>query len=477
MIVGTRYGKVAGRTTDGIMFFGGVPYASAQPFKEPGPPVPWDDVREASGFGPTAPQRPSEGELIVTPVIPDTAGEGCLNLNVWTPGGQGLPVLVWIHGGSFLTGASALPLYDGHAFARDGVVLVSVNYRLGAEGFVSFPDAPESRGLLDILAALEWVRGNIGAFGGDPDLVTLAGQSAGGQAVGALLASDRARGLFRQAILQSAPPFAVSVARARKVTALIARRLGVPPTAAAFAVADPGRVLEAQIATFAKSGFFGGPGADIVIGGDLVPCDPKDALRSGTTADVPLLMGTTIEETRLPLVTTGELESVNSLLLRLIMARFRVSGRVARLYRSSRPGASPCDLLDAMATDYGFRIPLNRLAESRAAVAPAAGAPTWMYEFAWRSPVRQLGAAHAMELGFVFDTLDSADAQRLTGPDAPRELASRMHEAWVSYIATGNPGWARWNVSTRPVMVFNAPASAVADDPRSAERRCWDGKR
>ncbi|NEC02399.1 carboxylesterase family protein, partial [Streptomyces anulatus] len=210
-LVRTVHGAVRGAVERGVAVFRGIPYAAppvgARRFRVPGPPEPWTGVREAVAYGPTAPKRPYApplDRLLPDPAVP---GDGCLNLNVWTPspgaGAAGLPVLVWIHGGSLTHGSSAVPVYDGSAFARDGVVLVSVNYRLGVEGFGVFPDAPANRGLLDQLAALEWVRDNIAAFGGDPDRVTVAGESAGAVSIAALLASPRSAGLLRRAVLQS----------------------------------------------------------------------------------------------------------------------------------------------------------------------------------------------------------------------------------------------------------------------------------
>lgn len=368
----TVQGTLRGAHEQGVAVFRGIPYAAApvgaRRFRAPEPPERWEGVREAVDFGPTAPKRPYAPPLDRLLPDPEVPGDGCLNLNVWTPSPArtGLPVLVWIHGGSLLHGSSAVPLYDGAAFARDGVVCVSVNYRLGIEGFGVFPDAPANRGLLDQLAALGWVRDNIAAFGGDPDLVTVCGESAGAICIGALLAAPRSRGLFRRAVLQSGVPSAVSVAAGRRTTGLIARRLGVAATARALAAVGPAALLAAQTeVTGGGSPLTGGHAFRIVVDGDLLPRDPDAALRDGAASGVGLLMGANTEEYRLWFVPSGLTERLSRTKLRLALLKFRVPGATARTYRANRPGATPGELLGALATDLLLRVPLNRLADAR----------------------------------------------------------------------------------------------------------------
>ncbi|MFE3716475.1 carboxylesterase/lipase family protein [Streptomyces cyaneofuscatus] len=480
----TVQGTVRGAVERGVAVFRGIPYAAApvgaRRFRAPEPPEPWEGVRDALAFGPTAPKRPYAPPLDRLLPDPAVAGEEWLNLNVWTPsteetgraeGAEGLPVLVWIHGGSLLHGSSAVPVYDGWAFARDGMVLVSVNYRLGVEGFGLFPDAPANRGLLDQLAALEWVRDNIAGFGGDPDRVTVAGESAGAVSIGALLATDRAAGLFRRAVLQSGAPAALTPDAARGTTELIAQRLGVPATAAAFAAVDPAALLTAQTeVTSGGNPLTGRNSFQLVVDGELLTQDPAEALRTGSAAaGVGLLLGTNTEEYRLWFVPGGLTERISRLKLRLALLKFKVPNATARTYRANRPDATPGELLGALATDLLLRVSLNRLADARA------GAPgsTYVYEFGWPSPVQRLGACHALELGFVFDTLAHPDTMALTGPDAPQELADAMHRAWVEFATTGDPGWPSWDAS-RPVRFFGPGAPALVLAPRDDELRSWE---
>ncbi|MFJ8294317.1 carboxylesterase/lipase family protein [Streptomyces sp. NPDC094447] len=479
----TRYGALRGAAADGVAAFLGVPYArppvGALRFRPPEPVEPWEGVREAAAFGPTAPKRPYAPPLDALLPDPEVAGDGCLNLNVWAPWdgggpGAGLPVMVWIHGGSLVHGSSAVPVYDGTAFARDGVVLVSVNYRLGIEGFGVFPDAPANLGLRDQIAALTWVRDCVAAFGGDPGRVTVFGESAGAISTAALLASPLAQGLIHRAVVQSGAPVALPLDRARRTTRAIAARLGVPATAEAFAGVDRDGLLAAQTeVTGTGSPLTGGHAFQIAVDGEVVPRDPAEALADGASAAVDLLMGTTTEEYRLWFVPSGVTDRVGPLVQRLLLRKAKVPSRTARVYRAGRPGEKPGEILGALATDKLLRVPLNALADARLRAGADAG--TYLYEFGWRSPVLDLGACHALELGFVFDTLDLPETRALTGPDAPRELAAAMHAAWVSFAATGDPGWRRWDRS-RPVMTFGPGLPSVVKAPREAERRAWEDR-
>src|SRR4051794_25558605 len=457
-VVSTPYGAVRGRHEHGVAVFRGIPYAAPpfgpRRFRPPVPPEPWDGVREAADFGPTAPKPPYSdafGQYLSDPSVP---GDDCLNLNVWTPepGREArLPVLVWLHGGALTRGSSALPVYDGHAFARDGVVLVSVNYRLGVEGYGLFPDAPANPGLRDQLAALHWVHESIAAFGGDPERVTLAGQSAGAISAGALLAAPQTQGLVRRAVLQSGAPEASDRDKVRRMVRRMATRLKIPATAEAFAAVDRELLLRTQAEAGRRSTpVLGGPAFGIVVDGDIVPRDPLQALVEGEVArGVDLLMGWTRDEYRLWLVPGGLLEHVDRLgtvALAGAMARCRCGHEVPRGYRALRPDAGPAEIVGQMVTDRLLRIPLHRLADARRG-------SSYVYEFAWPSTLPGLGACHALELGFVFDSKDVPESARLAGEGAPQELGDTMHAAWVRFATTGDPGWEAWDAS-RPVRTL-----------------------
>jgi para-nitrobenzyl esterase len=482
----TRYGVVRGQVSDGVLRFLGIPYAASPTgplrFAAPAQPPPWQGIRDCDAYSATPPKADYAAPLDSLLPEPSVPGDDWLSVNVWTgdPDGK-LPVMVWIYGGGFSNGNSAIPMYDGHTFARDGVVLVTLNYRIGVDGFALLPDAPANRGLLDQIAALEWVRDNIAAFGGDPGNVTIFGESAGAMSVVTLLGLPRARGLFRNAIAQSgAVQSAADPADARLVTGELAAAVGIEATAASLSAVELPRLIKAQAAV--RDALGGSPdparfGRSIVasslpfipvIDGDLIPVHPLEAIRAGAGHDVPLLIGTNSEEFRLFLVPNGLAAMVTDEILPGFLGAFGISQDTAAVYRANRPAATAGDVLCALLTDQYFRLPALTVAEARA----GAAAPTYFYEFGWKSPVMGLGAAHALEIPFVFDNLHAADAEISIGPAAPAKLAHDMHAAWIAFAAGGDPGWDAFDASY-PVMSWDGDAARVVIDPRADERLSW----
>ncbi len=319
-------------------------------------------------------------------------------------------MLVFVHGGALTRGTAALPTYDGERFARHGIVYVSIQYRLGQEGFAVLDDVPQNLGVLDQQAALRWVRREIAAFGGDPGRVTVMGHSAGANTLTALLAQPHAKELFDRAILQSGPLVAQPPKKAGRMTREIAKRLKVAATRAGFA-AVPADDLVAQQTALAAGGspLGGGPTVALAIGGEAVPRNPLDALLAGAGRGIPVLIGCTSEEYRLWLVPSGAVDKATWLTVAVARLAARVPARIVRAHRARRPDASPGEVLGEVITDMLLRGPITRFADSRVSAADSA---TWVYEFRWRSPVDRLGAAHVMELGFVFDRLGQPDADR-----------------------------------------------------------------
>jgi para-nitrobenzyl esterase len=485
-------GTLRGRSEGSIRRFLGVPYA-APPFGDrrmlpPQPAPAWDGERDATAFGPTVPKNPFPAPFDELLPEPDEPGEDCLNLNVWTPDGNpsGLPVLVWIHGGAFVNGSGRVSIYDGATFARDGVVCVTINYRLGADGFLDLGDGHTNIGLRDQIAALQWVRDNIAAFGGDPAKVTIAGESAGGMSVTSLLSSPAAAGLFRRVIAQSgAGHHAIGEADAQRVGKEVATRLGVDATRGAVSGVGVEQLLAVQAALSAEvqempdPGRWGEVAANMMpfepsIDGDVLPARPIDSIRAGQGADVDLLIGWNTDENLLFMVPAGTLAAVDDVVLAGTAAACGLSGDAIDAYRAERPDDSPGELLAAIMTDWMFGIPAVRVAEARV------GGPgrTFMYEFAWRSPMMggALGACHALELPFTFSNLDAEGVAWLAGDDPPADLAATMHAAWVAFITTGDPGWAPYDAATRTTMRFDTVSEPVGD-PHRRERGVWEGVR
>ncbi|CAN5597103.1 carboxylesterase family protein [soil metagenome] len=467
----TREGDVLGLRADGIDRFFGIPYAAppfgVRRFELPQPAEPWNGPRDATRPGPNAPQnpRPDGFPPVASPLNTDEGD--ILSLNMWAPADAApgtCPVIFWIHGGALHQGANSEALTDGSRFAAGGAVVVAANYRLGAEGFSVLGGAPLNLGLEDVLAALRWVHDEISSFGGDPTRITIVGQSAGGVLAAALMASPSAQGMFQRVIVQSGPLEAQPADEAGAITRLMAEHLGIAPTKQAFAAIAPQQLLESQAA--AISGGIPGvtsPGFQLAIDETLVPTSPGDALIAGVAADVELLIGVCAEEHRLYMAPTGMLDLVTDELLDLLLITAPFPD--LNVYRAAMPDARPGDLAGTLLSDVTLRGPMLEAADARA----AAGATTYVYEFAWRSPSLDLGAAHAVDLPYVFHTLNVPDSQMLVGDTAPTELADAMNGAWLRFAAGADPGWPRWD-QRRPTKVFDGATNPIESDRDHAVR-------
>lgn len=478
----TVNGRVRGRrTASDIVAVLGIPYAAppfgADRFKAPRPAPTWRGVRECAGFGPIAPQS---AELPGAPTW-SPGDEDVLNLNVWTETGavgQRRPVLVWIHGGAYTFGSSAQPDYDGTALVRAGLVVVTLNYRLGFEGFGHLPDSglPDNRGLLDQIAALEWVRDNIAAFGGDPANVTVAGQSAGAASVACLTVMDRARGLFRRAIAHSAVGPAYPPALAAATTRHVAAAAGVPPTADGLRAASPYDLVRAsdQVA----AGFRADPAAGPrhydpvlygpVADGVLLPADPL-AAHPAERADVDLLVCHTTEEYWLMDAVGSSKKIMTDRQLDSFARDFGLPDALVATYRALLPGAPVLDVYLAIYGDMSFAEYSSRFAERHA----GAGRRTYLSRFA-RKRGTEVGAVrpwHCADVPFAFGTLaDPALSFLVGGPPLPEddELSCRMVRAWADFAATGDPGWA-----TGSVQIWGEDATGASGPPHNAFRAAW----
>jgi para-nitrobenzyl esterase len=460
-VVETPAGAVRGIRDGSGEFYRAIPYAAAPVgggrFAPPAPHPGWSGVRDGTQPSPTAPQLARDfGRLDMIPYFGPgwVPGEEYLTVDVRTPAADGgrRPVMVFVHGGGFVTGSTRAALYDGSAFARDGVVLVTVNYRVGVPGFLDLEGAPANRGLLDVLAALGWVRDTVAAFGGDPANVTIFGQSAGGTLTGALLATPGAKGLFRRAIVQSGSGTgAFTPEQARRVTVAAAAALGVEPTVAAFAAIPDERFLEilpALAGLDLRTSTATDPLAGLSPFSLVLPVQPADGLADGPGGDVDLLIGTNTEEGRLYLVPRGDLESSTEADVLAVAARVYADPETAlAAHRAALSDATPGELRSAVLGEALFGAGTARMAQAHARIS---GGRTHVYSFEYRSTALdgRLGAAHTVELPFVFDIADKPwlhGDTGLLGPDpAPPGLAAQVHGAWVAFASTGNPGsWPR----------------------------------
>jgi para-nitrobenzyl esterase len=487
VVVETPSGAVRGSATeDGGAVFRGIPYAAA-PFgplrlRAPVCAGPWPGVLDATAFGPRPPQP------VPPPEKPWSSadGLGCLTINLHTPDPRrtGLPVMVWIHGGAYLDGASDDPGFDGTLLTSAGVVLVTFNYRVGFEGFGYLPELPANRGLLDQVAALEWVRDNIAAFGGDPGNVTVFGESAGAGSVVALATMPRASGLVRRGIAQSVPALFPPPDLAKRVSEQVAAAAGVRPQAAELAALTPEALVAAtQAVTAALAGDPDRWGALAyaftpcfpVVDGEVLPTPPVEALAEGAAAEVDLLVGFNRDEYQFFLAAAGTLGSFGERDARRAAAAFGLPPSAVEAYRQAYPGLGWSDLYSLACSDWLFRMPSIRTADAHAA--GSTSGHTYLQEFTWASSAAggELAACHAIDVPFVFGTFDTLFARTWLGenpgPQA-RALSERMRAAWTAFAATGDPGWPSYQPDQALTKLWGA-TDALVPDPEAASRRIW----
>jgi len=502
-IVSTTAGKLEGLQERGLHVFRGIPFAQAPVgklrFRAPLPHASWSGVREAKVAGAAAPQVKGMMQDIGEPQ------EDCLFLNVWTPAvdNRRRPVFVWMHGGGFSTGSGTQVMYDGGAMASRGdVVVVTINYRLGALGFANLTDllgdahdATANNGVRDQIAALHWVRDNIDGFGGDPECVTIAGESAGGMSIGTLVATKQAHGLYHRAIAQSgASHHATDGSESTRITELLLRTLDVDPGSPDKLWELPfGAIVEAQQACGRQTVLRGPSGRQLpqggmtlipTVDGDLLDRQPFEILEAGEGARVPLMVGTTLEEWNFfVLLTDPKRLRIDEAGLRATSLR-RIGEQGAQavdLYRGAIDGGGdlePWRIFSAIETDRMFRIPAIRMAEAH-----AAHSDTFMYLFDWQSPLMEgrLGACHAIDIPFVFDSLGSQFGKAFVGEDADAAvLGGQTMRAWLEFTRTGMPAhdalgaWPAYDVERRRTM-YLARHCELRTDPMGVQRAFWDG--
>jgi para-nitrobenzyl esterase len=486
VIVETDYGKLQGEQINGVFVWKGIPYAKPPVgplrFRAPEKPEAWTGVRAATSFSPVAPQPQSE---IMEFLGNDNSNmnEDCLYLNVWSPGADDKrrPVMVWIHGGAFISGAGSSSWYDGASFAAQGnVVVVTINYRLGIFGFLHLGEmggedyaASGNCGILDQVAALRWVQDHIAAFGGDPNNVTVFGESAGAMSIGVLLGLPQAQGLFHKAILQSGAAANVhSSAKATKVAGRLLAVLQVEPTNLSKLEELPvEKLIEASTRVPMMSL---GP----VVDGMILPKHPQEAIAEGSAKDVTLLIGTNKDEYRIFTVFDPEWMNADETKVAAFFEKTFGSRLTAILNYFTENSTLTQELFNKLLTISIFTFPAQKLAELQV----NQGAPVWMYRFDWETPVfgGVLKATHALEIPFVWNTLNKPHTEKFTGASQERQIiANQMHQAWIHFARNGNPNtaalseWPTFDVDDRSTMVFNTE-SGVVKDPNREERIKWE---
>ncbi|MGQ0741814.1 MAG: carboxylesterase/lipase family protein [Alphaproteobacteria bacterium] len=499
IVVSAPCGRLAGSRENGVSAFKGIPFAKPPigPLRwhPPEPLVPWAGVRDATRFGCIGVQAPTQIEAVIGAIVGEQS-ENCLSLNIWTPNADDAKrsVMVWVHGGAFVFGAGSQGIYNGRNLAQRGdVVVVTMNYRLGAFGFLNLSDATDGRapgcgteGLADQILALKWVKENIASFGGNPEDVTLFGESAGAMSVACVLSMPSVRGLFRKAIIQSGP---AHVGYEREKSARVARalldELGISPKEAHKAAQAPyAAVVNAQLRVLADSR----DGEDTrklgrmpfqpCIDCALLPERPIVPIRNGAAKDIPVLTGTTREEWKLFTAMHPGLRLMNTVNLeRRLLKSFGPEKAKAML--AAYEEGSPFDRWNAIMTDRVFSIPAIRLLEAQ-----GRHAPVFAYRFDWKSKLMGgiFGSCHALDIGYVFGTPRLRGAAKFfgAGPEADA-LSAAIMDSWIAFARTGNPSckqsgeWLRYDSDSRQTIILGDGPPHLLHAPDDARRAVWDG--
>jgi para-nitrobenzyl esterase len=491
VVVETAAGKLRGETSNGVAVFRGVRYgAPTERFRPPQAAPPWSGELDATEWGPAFPQ-PSmvlPPEVARVSVRADPQSEDALVLNVWTAAADSAkrPVMVWLHGGGFVSGAGSWPPYEGAGLAARDVVVVTVNHRLGLFGYLHLGELGGEEfaesgnvGMLDIVLALEWVRDNIAAFGGDPGNVTIFGESGGGAKVNALLAMPSAQGLFHRAVCQSGVmSVGVSPEDGTRTALAVLDRLGLERgDLKRLLEVPPDELIGVQSAlSSSASDMFGGIRIAPVVGSASLPVAPFDAVAAGSARGIPLIVGTNKDEMTTFLARDPSFDAIDDEVL-----RSRLEGvlgadaaTIEARYRETRPDASPGDLLVAILSDFAFRIPSIELAERQIA---GGTSDVFMYLFAWETSAfgGRLKSNHALEIRFVFDNLAGSPDADVAGA---QDLAASMSAAWAEFARHGDPNqpelpaWPRYTADERETMWLAGEPRAVLD-PFAEERAVW----
>jgi para-nitrobenzyl esterase len=485
MIVEIAQGKLQGARVDGVLRFAGIPYAKAKRWHMPEAADGWSGVYDAAGYRNVAVQDPRQIDILKGPVAPQS--EDCLFLNIWTLAcdTKKRPVMVWIHGGGFTEGSGAIGTYQGtHLVERGDVVVVTINYRLGAFGFLNLRDATDGKlpgtgaeGIADQIAALTWVRDNIAAFGGDAGNVIIFGESAGSASVCALLGSPKAKGLFHKAICESG---GAHVGSPREATAKVARavleKLGCAD--------DPMRALDASSEAVFKgqhdvvTSARGRPGLPFkpTVDGEVLTARAIDAISAGSAAGIPVIAGTARDETKLMFAFSPKAREMDAATLHARMDSIVGAEHVPGLLAAYGERA-PYETFTAFVTDNTFWMPTIRLLEAHTQHAPA-----YAYRIDWPSPMAGgiAGACHVIEIGFVFGNHARPEVRDFfgTGPDADA-LSVAMMDSWLAFAKKGNPAtstldWPRYDTSKRATMIFGDGVPHVTNDPNAIRREAWN---